>query len=99
MPLPRLALAAAPTIADMAAPALRAHIAAGGVPLRLPGLVRHWPARAWDAPGLGTLRHDVGEDTAVDVEVGRRGRGYRDPGWQRVTMGFGASSAPPSSVY
>ncbi len=83
----------APTVANMAAAALRAHIAAGGGPLRLPGLAS-WPAARWDAPDLGTLRSDVGEHTAVDVELAPRGRGYTDPRWQRVTMGFGERPPP-----
>lgn len=92
---PSLSLRAAPTVAGIAASALRTHIASGGGPLRLTSLVSHWPAASWDAPDLGTLRDDVGEDTGVEVEVGRRGRGYLDGGWQRVTMGFGAFDAGP----
>ncbi|KLT38530.1 Clavaminate synthase-like protein [Cutaneotrichosporon oleaginosum] len=69
----------------MTAAALRAHVAAGGAPLRLPGLGWRVP---WDATLTG-LRHAVGEHTAVDVELAPRGRGYTDPRWERVTMGFG----------
>lgn len=90
-------IAAAPTIDRIAASALRSHISASGGPLRLTNLVTHWPVR-WDTPELGGLRDDVGENTAVDAEVGRRGRGYLDEGWQRVTMGFG-ESAPYLSAY
>ncbi|BEI91874.1 uncharacterized protein CcaverHIS019_0406940 [Cutaneotrichosporon cavernicola] len=71
----------------MPAAALRAHISASGGPLRLPGIA--WRLERWSAPDLGTLRDDVGEHTAVDVEIAPRGRGYTDPAWQRVTMGFG----------
>ncbi|GMK53905.1 hypothetical protein CspeluHIS016_0104910 [Cutaneotrichosporon spelunceum] len=78
---------AAPTIANMPAAALRAHVAASGGPLRLPGIA--WSLPQWDADDLGTLRTDVGENTAVDVELAPRGRGYTDPAWHRVTMGFG----------
>ncbi|BEJ07420.1 hypothetical protein CcaverHIS641_0406890 [Cutaneotrichosporon cavernicola] len=66
----------------MPAAALRAHISASGGPLRLPGIA--WRLERWSAPDLGTLRDDVGEHTAVDVEIAPRGRGYTDPAWQRV---------------
>jgi hypothetical protein len=39
--------------------------------------------------GLKVIREQVGEDREVDVELGRRGRGYLDEGYQRVSMGFG----------
>jgi hypothetical protein len=33
----------------------------------------------------------VGEDKEVDVELGMKGRGYLDPKYQRISMGFGKS--------
>jgi lysine-specific demethylase 8 len=86
-------------LATLTPAALRAHLARTPTPLILKGLTNSWPKTAdWhatDAEGkltLDALRNVVGEDTAVEVEVGRRGRGYLDPDWQRVTMGFGELS-------
>lgn len=84
--------------------ALAAHLGSKNTPLLLRGLVEHWPAmREWsippptpdgqqDAAALAGLRAAVGEDTGMDVEVGPRGKGYLDPAWQRITMGFGRST-------
>lgn len=80
---------------SLSAAGLRAHLSRNGGPLILQDLVTSWPAmKDWASPidgqiTLDGLRRDVGEDTAVEVEIGKRGRGYLDPDWQRVTMGFG----------
>ena len=77
---------------------LSKHLAAARpTPLHLTGLVDHWLALRWSASttglggGLSQLRQAIGEHTEVEVEVGKRGRGYLDPDFQRVSMGFGAS--------
>jgi hypothetical protein len=41
--------------------------------------------------GLQSLRDSVGETKEVDVELGKKGRGYLDPEYQRISMGFGQS--------
>lgn len=53
-----------------------------GHPVVHPDLTREWPEMTPDV-----LRRVLG-DKAVEVELGRRGRGYLDPGWQRVEMPF-----------
>lgn len=70
---------------------LRAHLAQSRpTPVVLRGAAAQWPALKWgDDADLGRLRDAMGELTGVDVEVGRRGRGYLDDGWERMTMGFG----------
>lgn len=73
-------------------PLLSSHLAGkDALPLKLNKLVSHWPATSSLSldHDLSALRELVGEDTAVEVELGRRGRGYLDKGYQRVTMGFG----------
>ena len=53
----------------------------------------HWPARsAWRlSDDLAAIRA-VGEHKEVEIEVGKRGRGYLDPDFQRINMGLGAWS-------
>lgn len=78
--------------------ALRAHLAGPQArPLHVTGLTAHWPATSlWTLnDGLQALRDGVGEDKEVTVELGKKGRGYLDPDYQRVSMGFGQSPAPP----
>jgi hypothetical protein len=62
-------------------------------PLHLQGLTEHWPASSlWTIfDGLQSLRDSVGETKEVDVELGKKGRGYLDPEYQRISMGFGQS--------
>lgn len=36
----------------------------------------------------------MGETREVDVELGKKGRGYLDPEYQRISMGFGMSTKP-----
>lgn len=56
-----------------------------GRPLILRNLIPHYPV----FKTVEDLRPHVGENTAVDVELAPRGRGYLDPSHQKVTMGFG----------
>lgn len=65
--------------------ALRSHLNTHGTPLLLRNLVPHYPRL--ESPD--DLRALIGEDTAVDVELAPRGRGYLDRAHQKVTMGFG----------
>lgn len=62
-------------------------------PLHLQGLTVHWPACSlWTLnDGLASIREAVGDDREVTVELGKKGRGYLDPEYQRVSMGFGMS--------
>ncbi|WOO80615.1 JmjC domain-containing protein 5 [Vanrija pseudolonga] len=85
-------IAPARTIPNLSAAALRTYLSAPAPrPLVLPGLVGHWSASAeWQRPDFGALRRQVGEHTAVEVELAPRGRGYLDDRWARHTMGFGA---------
>lgn len=53
-----------------------------GHPVVLPDLTKQWPEITPES-----LRSVLGE-SAVEVELGRRGRGYLDPAWQRVEMPF-----------
>jgi hypothetical protein len=64
-------------------------------PLILPQVGADWPARdAWSlSDGFQRLRSAIGEDRAVEVELGLRGRGYLDGRYRRVSMGFGMSAA------
>lgn len=81
--------------------ALRAHLAQPKpLPLHLPKLIDHWPAlRLWSLDdGLQVLRDGVGEEREVEIELGRKGRGYLDEGYQRVSMGFGKSANQSRSV-
>ena len=71
---------------------LRTHLAGPtALPLHLQGLTDHWPASSlWTLnDGLGSIRESVGEGREVTVEMGKKGRGYLDPDYQRVSMGFG----------
>jgi hypothetical protein len=79
---------------------LRTHLAgAKPLPLHVQELTAHWPASSlWTLnDGLQALRDTVGESKEVDVEMGQKGRGYLDPRYQRVSMGFGMS--PPLEHY
>jgi hypothetical protein len=74
--------------------ALKTHLATPRpTPLHLQGLTEHWPASSlWTIfDGLQSLRDSVGETKEVDVELGRKGRGYLDPEYQCISMGFGMS--------
>ncbi|ORY32796.1 hypothetical protein BCR39DRAFT_350713 [Naematelia encephala] len=87
-----LRIALADTIPNITPSALRAHLSqTAPSPLHLPGLVSAWPALyKWTlSDGLRAIRDAVGEQRAVEVEVGQKGRGYLDQRYQRVTMGFG----------
>lgn len=53
-----------------------------GHPVVLPDLTKQWPTVTPES-----LRGILG-DTSVEVELGRRGRGYLDTAWQRVEMPF-----------
>lgn len=75
-------------------PILRNHLATPQVrPLHLQGLTDHWPASSlWTLnDGLASIRESVGDEREVTVELGKRGRGYLDPEYQRISMGFGTS--------
>lgn len=81
--------------------ALKTHLGAsapGPRPLHLQGLTDHWPAASlWTLnDGLASIRTAVGDQREVTVEIGKKGRGYLDPEYQRVSMGFGMS--PVSSI-
>ena len=74
--------------------ALKSHLSAPRPnPLHLQGLTEHWPASSlWTIfDGLQSLRDSVGETKEVDIELGKKGRGYLDPEYQRISMGFGTS--------
>ena len=80
-----------PTISTLA---IRAHLQSPAVPLHLgKHLTSSWEAFArWRMDdGLQRLREDVGEDRVVEVELGKKGRGYLDPETRRVSVGFGTS--------
>jgi hypothetical protein len=64
-------------------------------PLHLTNLISHYPAlHKWQlSDDLSALRESL-ENREVEIEVGKRGRGYLDPDWQRLTMGFGESLCP-----
>ncbi|KAL7421645.1 hypothetical protein Q5752_003414 [Cryptotrichosporon argae] len=68
---------------------LRAHLAASPGPLKLTGLIEHWPALSWAADSVAGLRVSLGAGRLVEVELGRRGRGYLDKDWQRASMPLG----------
>lgn len=79
------------------AAALKTHLSgARPFPLHLQGLTENWPASSlWTIfDGLQSLRDSVGETREVDVELGKKGRGYLDPEYQRISMGFGMSTKP-----
>ncbi|WWC70126.1 uncharacterized protein I206_104073 [Kwoniella pini CBS 10737] len=70
---------------------LQQHLSVSPVhPLHISGLVSSWPALTqWRlSDGLRGVRDAVGEDRAVEIELGKQGRGYLHPDWQRVNMGF-----------
>jgi hypothetical protein len=78
----------------IAAEALRTHLATPKhLPLHVQDLTAQWPASSlWTIyDGLQALRDSVGETKEVDVELGKKGRGYLDPEYKRVSMGFGMS--------
>lgn len=80
------------TISNISPDTLRDHLAKPGcLPLRLPSIIDNWPGiKNWElSDDLQALRTAVGETREVEVELGPKGRGYLDPNWQRVTMGFG----------
>jgi len=71
--------------------ALSSHLTGLLAPLHIgQALTSHWPARSsWRiSDGFATIRA-VGEHKEVEVEVGKRGRGYLDPDFQRMNMGLG----------
>lgn len=72
--------------------ALRSHLASTPVlPLHIGSdLTAHWSARSsWRiSDDLAAIRA-AGEHKEVEVEVGKRGRGYLDPDYQRINMGLG----------
>jgi hypothetical protein len=83
----------------IAAEALRTHLSTPKhLPLHVQDLTAQWPASSlWTIyDGLQALRDSVGETKEVDVELGKKGRGYLDPEYKRVSMGFGMS-IPPST--
>lgn len=83
-------------VRSITAAQLRTHLSTPSpTPLLLPDLVTEagWPARSWSlSDGLSRMRHVIGEDREVDVELGPRGRGYMDKGYKRISMGFGEYS-------
>jgi hypothetical protein len=101
-PLPR-----PPTLSNPSPAALASHLAqTSPTPLLLPQLTRDWPALAgpsrWGVhppDELSRLRQSIGEDRAVEVELGPRGRGYMDERYRRVTMGFGGCYSPLCEPY
>lgn len=71
--------------------ALATHLGASPKPLHIgAALTAHWPARtSWRlSDGLAAIRA-AGEDKEVEIEVGKRGRGYLHPDFQRIHMGLG----------
>lgn len=78
-------------ISHLTLPALREHLSRAPTPLHVgQSLTTHWAARqAWrtgdDFRAIRTGR----EDREVEIEVGKRGRGYLDPDFQRIHMGLG----------
>lgn len=77
------------------AQALKTYLAGPNArPLHLTGLTDHWPASStWTLnDGLAAIRDAVGEEREVTVEMGKKGRGYLDKEYQRVSMGFGTST-------
>ncbi|KAK1924289.1 hypothetical protein DB88DRAFT_489710 [Papiliotrema laurentii] len=78
-------------ISHLTLPALREHLSCAPTPLHVgQSLTTHWAARqAWrtgdDFRAIRTGR----EDREVEIEVGKRGRGYLDPDFQRIHMGLG----------
>lgn len=72
---------------------LATHLASPNpAPLIIPHIADDWPARStWAlSDGLQKLRHHIGEERAVEVELGPRGRGYLDQRYKRISVGFGA---------
>nr|XP_031863379.1 uncharacterized protein CI109_001254 [Kwoniella shandongensis]KAA5530451.1 hypothetical protein CI109_001254 [Kwoniella shandongensis] len=82
-------------ITSLSPSALQSHLIAASssrpLPLHLPDLVSSWPALdTWRLEdGLKVLRDSIGENRSVEVELGKRGRGYLHKDWQRVWMPFG----------
>lgn len=73
---------------------LKAHLASNPTPLHIgSSLTTHWPARStWRlSDDLAAIR-TTGEDKEVEIEVGKRRRGYMDPEFQRIHMGLGEST-------
>lgn len=71
--------------------ALASHLTSSSAPLHVgQSLTALWPARSsWRiSDGLAAIRA-AGEHKEVEVEVGKRGRGYLDPDYQRINMGLG----------
>lgn len=86
-----MALPAARYIASVTPSVLKSHLASTPRPLHIgESLTSHWAARSkWQlSDGLAAIRA-VGEDKEVEIEVGKRGRGYLDPEFQRINMGLG----------
>jgi hypothetical protein len=70
---------------------LKTHLAGSPLPLHIgESLTAQWAARSkWRLnDGLAAIRA-VGEDREVEIEVGKPGRGYLDPDFQRIHMGLG----------
>lgn len=83
----------AQTVASITPTALKEHLASKPTALKLTGLAAEWPAlKSWRLDdGLAAIRQAAGENREVEVELGRKGRGYLDQGYQRVPMGLGGS--------
>ena len=91
-----MTLPAARFLASITPAVLKSHLAGTPVPLHIgESLTAHWAARStWRLEdGLSAIRA-VGEDKEVEIEVGRRGRGYLDPDFQRIHMGLGEHNMP-----
>lgn len=78
---------------------LKSHLASSPLPLHVgESLTAHWAARStWRLEDdLSAIRR-AGEDKEVEIEVGKRGRGYLDPDFQRIHMGLGEYHLPGST--
>ncbi|WVF71303.1 hypothetical protein IAT40_006106 [Kwoniella sp. CBS 6097] len=80
------------TISRLSPAALRLHLLSSSPQtLHLTDLISTWPALStWRLDDdLREIREAVGADRAVEIELGKKGRGYLHPDWQRVYMPFG----------
>ncbi|OCF41874.1 hypothetical protein I317_04284 [Kwoniella heveanensis CBS 569] len=80
------------TILGLSPAALKEHLLSPSPQtLHLTNLISAWPALTRWRPddNLREIREAVGADRAVEVELGKKGRGYLHPDWQRVHMPFG----------
>ncbi|KAK8864510.1 hypothetical protein IAR55_001760 [Kwoniella newhampshirensis] len=96
MSTPTLApiIRSAKSVCSLSPSALRTHLIAGpsrATPLHLPDLISDWPAlKTWSlSDHMKAVRDGVGENKSVEVELGKKGRGYLHKEWQRVWMPFG----------